>query len=503
MRSAKDGKFPTSPRKNVANVADEFGMRRSLSSVDGFSSTSMKRTSPARTTMPARIRKEAAKAGQKDMESPTHNGKGKSNANGMQTNGKDSSQAKRANSVGKNNTSSPSMSKGKPLRVPDASPDGRPRTPVTLQKTVRVNGTRASELRAKSRLDGGVADTKSDTDSVSESMKIRTKRYNGKNCKDDESSDTSSEHSMDTVLKLSSPTCHSSMPPTLCSPITYELPSADEFSSKLAEVCNIISEKHPGDFQILETLVTMQTAYEDRDKQVNKVVNALQDRVNELEHKLRSSPNIPSLVVPLLRASNSFQKQLHNIFVNHKDTLSRGGGAAGPLSPNMNGLNGYRGNPFEEIYEEANSVAEHILNRSRSKSSEDSVETAEQILSRSFSRQKSNEVDHSKNNELTNGHVDAIAETILSRSNSLRKSSSSGNSRRNSSEQNGSTGSLSRSNSLRKSNEENVVPKVNGHVNGTDSIHKTEKPDILLNGCGGDLMENGNRFDCFEVERLV
>ena len=118
------------------------------------------------------------------------------------------------------------------------------------------------------------------------------------------------DFSTKTSPHASSPLKISSTNMLLSSP---NLPKSDTFSTRLTQLCNLISERHPGDFQILETLVEMQSAYEDRNELVKNTISSLREKISSLENKLANSPNIPGLVIPLMRATNTFQNQLQSI----------------------------------------------------------------------------------------------------------------------------------------------------------------------------------------------
>lgn len=335
-------------------INEDLSMRRSLSSVDGFhKSTILKRTHPARTTMPVRIRTRSV---QKDE----HNHKCKSISGIQQAslNGKDHIvHVKRSNKIFDKGSSTQHTLKDRKLRH-DASTEGRQRVINNTKKNTRSSSKRPTEIRTRIRSD---CETKCNSKSIqqNEGKVGKAKRYYDQNQNNEDYRKKSDFSIIDHLLDEFSD--HKMSPYNCSSPI--EISPSEEFGKKLAEVCQLISEKHPGDFQILETLVTMQIAYEDREKQVKKSIRLLCDRVNELEDRLRTTPNIQSLVIPLLKASNSFQIELRDIFATHKDTLSKTLNSDSSL--NINDLSsGFKNaNLFDEIYVEANSVANHILSK--------------------------------------------------------------------------------------------------------------------------------------------
>lgn len=146
-----------------------------------------------------------------------------------------------------------------------------------------------------------------------------------------------------------------SIPSNLSSQLFSQLAKNDTFSSKLSQLCTLISERHPGDFQILETLVEMQTAYEDRNELVKTTISGLREHIHTLEHKLAHSPSIPGLVIPLMRATNAFQNQLQSIMDSH-GVLSHDVSIQFPESNRSDG----REITMAEISAEANSVAKQI-----------------------------------------------------------------------------------------------------------------------------------------------
>jgi len=146
-----------------------------------------------------------------------------------------------------------------------------------------------------------------------------------------------------------------------------QLSRSDTFSDKLSEVCQLISEKHPGDFQILETLIEMQTAYEERNDLVKETISGLREKNRMLEYKCANSPNIPGLVIPLMRATNAFQTQLQSIM----DAYHQPGVDEMCQFPEVifeeqeeeedeGELETPRENPLDQITKEANLVANQI-----------------------------------------------------------------------------------------------------------------------------------------------
>lgn len=133
---------------------------------------------------------------------------------------------------------------------------------------------------------------------------------------------------------------------------SYQLPKQDTFSSKLSQLCTLISERHPGDFQILETLVEMQSAYEERNDLVKNTISSLRERIHTLEYKLAHAPNIPGMVIPLMRATNAFQNQLQCIMDSH-GVVSHDVSSQFPESKSGELT-------MEEISTEANNVAKEI-----------------------------------------------------------------------------------------------------------------------------------------------
>ena len=120
-------------------------------------------------------------------------------------------------------------------------------------------------------------------------------------------------------------------------------------------MCRLISERHPGDFQILETLTEMQSAYEERNDLVRDTISNLREKVRILEYKNANAPNIPGLVIPLMRATNAFQTQLQSIM----DAYHRPGIDAYTQHPVMESQQ-YGNSSLDQISEEANQVASQI-----------------------------------------------------------------------------------------------------------------------------------------------
>ncbi|XP_002168463.2 putative uncharacterized protein DDB_G0285119 [Hydra vulgaris] len=130
-----------------------------------------------------------------------------------------------------------------------------------------------------------------------------------------------------------------------CSPIT----NMDNFSSRLNEVCNLITEKYPGEFLIIERLVEMQSAYEECNNSVNETIAQLRQRIVELEE--RQNSGIAALAIPLMYATSTFQSQIQNI-INRKNLTT---------DFSVQVCNGQTQNsPLDEISNEANAVAAHI-----------------------------------------------------------------------------------------------------------------------------------------------
>ena len=94
--------------------------------------------------------------------------------------------------------------------------------------------------------------------------------------------------------------------------------SHDSFSDKLAQICNLMSEKHPGEFQIIESLVEMQSAYESHQQSCRKEIHQMQQKLQQLERRLevtenRRAPSMSAVVLPLAKATTNFQHQLIEI----------------------------------------------------------------------------------------------------------------------------------------------------------------------------------------------
>ena len=140
-----------------------------------------------------------------------------------------------------------------------------------------------------------------------------------------------------------------------CSPIM----NMDGFSSRLSEVCNLITEKHPGEFQIIERLVEMQSAYEECNNSINETIVQLRQRIVELESK--ESVGITSLAIPLMNATSAFQSQIQDI-INRKYFTT---------DFSVQVCNGQTQNsPLDEISNEANAVAAHIASLCLNKENE-------------------------------------------------------------------------------------------------------------------------------------
>ena len=142
------------------------------------------------------------------------------------------------------------------------------------------------------------------------------------------------------------------------------LPKVDTFSGKLTEVCRLISERYPGDFQILETLTEMQSAYEERNQLVKDTISGLREKTRLLEHKCANSPNIPGLVIPLMRATNAFQSQLQCIMdAYHQpgvDEMTQFPESGNFIQKSESTAHDATDSPLDQISKEANLVASRI-----------------------------------------------------------------------------------------------------------------------------------------------
>lgn len=335
-----------SPRSSVSGKSNGNGfISRSYSSSDGFNGSNFQRGSSVRISTPARIRSKSSprKVSNGASYEPSVN-----RVNGYRPDVTNYLQ----NKTVQNNTpeGGSSLRRSQSLRerskktLMNKSNDkqNQPKDNVTK---LRVATTRSSQLRAKIHQNGttptpkqgrtdsglkkktakGSLEDWSESDSSAIYSEINaynprnnprsrhTARHASKRERRDSNntlSETSSIEEFDSALQLSTPSTPSARPSLSSSPI---LQNSDKFSAKLNEVCQLITTQHPHDFQILETLVEMQTAYEDRNQLVTRTISDLRRRVNELESKSANSSNIPALVIPLMRASTNFQSKLQSI----------------------------------------------------------------------------------------------------------------------------------------------------------------------------------------------
>ena len=367
----------------------EYGMVRSYSSAGGFDGGYFNnRETPSRSSVPLRTRNKT---------SPKDTKKGyKEEATAfLKTHHALNSSPKGSHSSGSSGLRRTQSLKGARPNL-EESPMGRPRSTMginkspTLSSKIRVAGTKSSQLRAKS------VESKQKQESSPQLQKMArtasTKRAGGRNVTTPKSSLASSLNSteeesdgsvfseidaynprynprgrQETKVRNESPLYRKSQPLTRAAtapgkssptrhtqniPQVKRLLNTDTFCDKLTDVCRLISEKHPGDFQILETLTEMQSAYEERNDLVRDTISNLREKVQILEYKNANAPNIPGLVIPLMRATNAFQTQLQSIM----DAYHRPGVDACTQHPDTQQY----GNSLDQISEEANQVASQI-----------------------------------------------------------------------------------------------------------------------------------------------
>uniref|UniRef100_A0A7M5XLV3 Uncharacterized protein n=1 Tax=Clytia hemisphaerica TaxID=252671 RepID=A0A7M5XLV3_9CNID len=393
MRNSKPTKSSSSSNEG------EYGMRRSYSSAGGFDGGFFQRGHANRSSTPSRARSKS-KNGFKE-EASTY----------LQTHQSSSSPkgARLGNTPGVRRTQS--LKGGRPNV--SVNPIGRTKSTVgTPQKSpnskIRVVGTKSSQLRAQSaetkQTPGATkAATSSPTNqrsvkstvnqrgrTTSRSHKTRSLNSTEEYSESDSSvfSEVSDSYyprrSRQGSVKLnghSSPSARraqanrgspSSSPAATSKNFLINdslqmkrLPKVDTFSGKLTDVCRLISERYPGDFQILETLTEMQSAYEERNHLVTETISGLREKTRLLEHKCANSPNIPGLVIPLMRATNAFQSQLqcimdayHQPGIDETTQFPESGNIIRKSEPNAQDT--VHNGSLDQISKEANLVASRI-----------------------------------------------------------------------------------------------------------------------------------------------
>ena len=390
---------PNTPRRNTVRTKSTSNlMTRSYTSADGFSIGNFSRNVTARSTMPSRLRSKSSSKGSVSANTTPRN-----------ENKETSSSLKRTQSLrerpksalgisrpstshGQNNSAqilkkTSSSSNVTSLRKPSRSKDN-PKKCSTLRKEKTYNGINGVHSR---RDDDS---TESDNSSVMNDIDSfkQTYRATSNGCSSLGSStitlngsvssygDSSLESSFDSAVQLSVASCSSLNTSSL---------KDDSFSEKLSDICTLISQRYPGDFQILENLVEMQSAYEQRNEQVNKVVKNLEQNVHNLNRKISQASRLTNLIAPLMQVTRSFEKELLGVMeANSKvsketheqytqipsvssqekeDNFCNGheNSTSGQLNglPNDFGeaLNGKHPSPLEEIHSEANAVANKIM----------------------------------------------------------------------------------------------------------------------------------------------
>ena len=376
-------------RKNMKNTkgGGALGMVRSYSSAGGFDGGYFNnRGTPSRSSVPSRPRNKT---------SP------KDNKNGYREEATAFLKQHRTQSASPKGTQSANLRRTQSLKGArpnlDESHLPRPRSTTGIKSPssaskVRVATTKSSQLRAKAleskhRLESSpqpqkmtrTSNTKRAVGRTSSNTTPKSSWASSLNSTEEES-DGSVFSEVDAYrprhnprgrqheMKPSSPPNRKSQTRTLgggkVSPTTAHaqntpqvkrLLNTDTFSDKLNDVCRLISERHPGDFQILETLTEMQSAYEERNDLVRDTISNLREKVRILEYKNANAPNIPGLVIPLMRATNAFQTQLQSIM----DAYHRPGIDAYTQHPVMESQQ-YGNSSLDQISEEANQVASQI-----------------------------------------------------------------------------------------------------------------------------------------------
>lgn len=349
-------------RKHHSPKGGEYGMVRSYSSAGGFN-----RSSPSRTSLPSR-----------NKNKPNNANGFKQEASAFLKTHQSASSPKGTAAAASKLRRTQSLKGGRPP-AETSSPISRPRSSSGMNKSsltspsskIRVAGTKSSQLRAESlkqKQESPQPQKMTRTSSSTKRGKASPPSLNST----EEESDGSVFSELDTYNPRHNPRGRTtkevnhkaqrnsradgggkaSSVQNISSQARRNL-TTDTFGDKLNEVCRIILEKHPGDFQILETLTEMQSAYEERNDLVKDTISNLREKVRILEYKNSNSPNIPGLVIPLMRATNAFQTQLQSIMdAYHKPGVD----ASTQLSPDSQQY----GTPLDRISEEANQVASRI-----------------------------------------------------------------------------------------------------------------------------------------------
>ena len=373
---------PNNLRKNIKNMKSggEFGMVRSYSSAGGFDGGYFNnRGTPSRSSVGSRASPKDSKNGYREEATAFLKQR---HAQSSSPKGTLSNNLRRTQSL---KGARPGLEES---HLPRPRSTTGMKSPSSASK-VRVAGTRSSQLRAKA------LESKQKQESSPQPQKMTrtasTKKVGGRsssNATSKSSLNSTGEESDGSVFsevdayrprhnprgrqhemkqpRLESPLSRKSQQqrtPGKSSPTTAahaqnapqvkRLLNTDTFSDKLNDVCRLISERHPGDFQILETLTEMQSAYEERNDLVRDTISNLREKVRILEYKNANAPNIPGLVIPLMRATNAFQTQLQSIM----DAYHRPGVDAYTQYPDTQQ---YGSSSLDQISEEANQVASHI-----------------------------------------------------------------------------------------------------------------------------------------------
>jgi len=368
LSNGKNGKSTKNGRSKSSS--NGFGMVRSRSSADGFEdakSSSFNRNSTSRSTLPVRLRSKSAPKG-----APKTNGVVRSET---PTKERTDNTLKRSKSLKERPKSCNGFIRST-RTIENRTPNKgntvvrSPRNDTTSkQKDTRSkllnNGSYKAPIRAENRHTRSMSSREDALDSDSTFSEIDG--YNLKSLRHKSSSsstisaastglgsaeESSLESSFDSALQLSTSSLPSTKP-EISSLINKT--RNDKFHQKVTDICNLISDKHPGDFQILEGLVEMQHAYEERNLLVNETIKSLQRNVMDLEYRLNNTPNIPSLIMPLMNATKLFERQMQNIIDSkqkQQQTFER--------SSQIPDIDSNKTSPLEEISNEANAVANQI-----------------------------------------------------------------------------------------------------------------------------------------------
>ena len=91
----------------------------------------------------------------------------------------------------------------------------------------------------------------------------------------------------------------------------------ERFSRRLSLLCNMLAEKYPGDFHILELLVELQVSNEKREAKITKTVDLMQQKIDDMDRRIAlmesvSNPGLENILLPLQQATEAFNSGISN-----------------------------------------------------------------------------------------------------------------------------------------------------------------------------------------------